>query len=99
MTYRKSPRLRMAQEEWRQFIASHERLFAKAGIESGQFCDHSSWEFFLFGASAEIAELSEDQYEALAQIVDDYFSAGYEYFTPVALLEETQARLDARYGS
>jgi hypothetical protein len=46
-----------------------------------------------------IAQLSEEQYSALLQLVESYFVHGYEYFSPLALRGEDQQWLDARFRS
>ncbi|MGH7586902.1 MAG: hypothetical protein ACREMH_11695 [Gemmatimonadales bacterium] len=46
-----------------------------------------------------IDSLTDDQYTALVELVESYFLAGYEYFTPTALKVGDQSRLAGRFGS
>lgn len=46
----------------------------------------------------EIGRLTEDQYATLVDVVESYFLAGYEYFTPMALKIEDRNRLASRFG-
>jgi hypothetical protein len=45
-----------------------------------------------------VKKLSEEQYCALVQLVESYFTIGYEYFTPIALRNEDQQNLYNRFG-
>ena len=45
-----------------------------------------------------VENLTAEQYARLVDLVESYFAAGYEYFTPGALKAEDQARLTARFG-
>jgi hypothetical protein len=46
----------------------------------------------------EIGTLPDSQYTAFVDLVESYFVAGYEYFTPTGLRPEDQRRLSTRFG-
>ena len=41
--------------------------------------------------------LTAEQYQALVQLATNYFAAGYEFYSPVALAPEDQEALSARF--
>ena len=49
-------------------------------------------------ARFEIGALTEEQYAVLVDLVESYFLAGYEYFTPLALKAEYRSRLASRFA-
>jgi hypothetical protein len=46
-----------------------------------------------------LGSLTEHQYRVFVDLVESYFLAGYEYFTPTALKLEDQSRLTRRFRS
>jgi hypothetical protein len=46
----------------------------------------------------EIGTLTDDQYSVFADLVESYFLAGYEFFTPAALKIVDRDRLDSRFA-
>ena len=49
----------------------------------------------MYGA---IDQLTQSQYESLVELVGNYFHAGYEFYTPLALKPDDQAALRARFA-
>ena len=45
-----------------------------------------------------VEQLTPTQYESLKELVGNYFHAGYEFYTPLALHSDDQAALRARFG-
>jgi hypothetical protein len=45
-----------------------------------------------------LRSLTGDQYALFVDLVESYFVAGYEYFTPMALKIEDQGHLESRFG-
>ena len=49
-------------------------------------------------SSFAIDSLSGERYRVFVALVESYFLAGYEYFTPAALEAEDRNRLTSRFG-
>ena len=107
MGFRRSKARIAAHGEWRSFIARNAGVIGVAGLPEAITGSLGRWDDFLLRGTADLGpdrgrysvdRLSETQYAALIQLVDSYFSAGNEYFTPQALRGEDRQWLEARHG-
>jgi hypothetical protein len=96
-----------AARDWAAFVAANQERFQAAGLPllATQSVDH--WDELLMhgrfdhqgdASHFHIAGLPDDQYALLVDLVESYFLAGYEYFTPTALKPGDRARLTHRFG-
>lgn len=108
MGFRRSKARIAAGRQWMSFVARNARVIRVAGLPEAVTGSIGCWDDFLLCGYADLGQgvgrysvdqLSETQYVALTKLVDSYFAAGYEYFTPRALRSEDQQGLNARYGS
>jgi hypothetical protein len=108
MGHRRSSEETRAKREWAGFVDANLKRLRAAGLPllASQSVDH--WDDLLlhghFDHHADpshfkIESLTDDQYTAFVDLVESYFLAGYEYFTPIALKIEDQGRLGSRFGS
>ncbi|MDH4043003.1 MAG: hypothetical protein OEY20_01600 [Gemmatimonadota bacterium] len=106
MSFRQSPEQTKAARAWAAFVAANDTRLQAAGLPTlaaasvehwddllrhGRFTDHPDSTQF------EITQLTDDQYAVFTDLVESYFLAGYEYFTPGALKREDQERLGTRF--
>ena len=107
MTYRRSSRGVAAARAWADFVSANATRFEQASLPAlaAKSVDH--WDDLLAHGRFEhhedptrftSASLTDDQYAALVGLVESYFLAGYEYFSPMALRVVDQQRLAARFG-
>lgn len=105
---RRSPDQQRAEREWNGFVdANRERLQAaglpRLATQSPSHWDdllmHGRFEHHADPSSFAIGRLTDQQYRVLVDLVESYFLAGYEYFTPNALKVEDRSRLASRFGS
>ena len=105
MGYRRSPDRVAAERDWRRFVERNDAVIAAAGLPPLATASVSEWDDFLThgylagdpgGFSVE--HLSPPEYASLVEFVANYFDAGYEFYTPIALRSEDQAALRARFG-
>jgi hypothetical protein len=103
--YRRSPDRIAASKDWQRFVHSHSSLVDAACLPPAATARIEDWDDFLtHGYLAEdpggfsVDQLGLDAYRALAELVGRYFEAGYEFYTPMALNENDQERLRARFG-
>lgn len=104
---RRSPDRSRAEQEWARFVDANHDRFAAAGLPRLASANIARWDDLLTHGSLRghedperftTASLSPEQYAVFADLVESYFVAGYEYFTPAALKIPDQRRLDARFG-
>jgi hypothetical protein len=102
--YRRSPDRITAARAWRNFIDYNARVISAAGLPRTATVTVASWDHFLVHghlagepAGFTVDELTDAQYSLLVEFVSNYFGAGYEFFTPLALRVEDQLRLRARF--
>ena len=108
MTYRRSPHKLAAARAWDRFVSANAQIIAASGIPNGYLAsvDHFD-DFLMHGCLAhhpddpdfQIESMSTDQYAMLVLLVESYFAAGYEWFTPAALRPTEQQRLGSRFGA
>jgi len=96
-----------AARAWAAFIDRNTSAVRAAGLPEAVTASVARWDDFLMHGRLEhhddptafaIDQLSESQYAALTLLVESYFVAGYEFFTPEALRIEDQRALRARFG-
>jgi len=105
MGYRRSPDRVAAERDWQRFVERNAAVIAAAGLPSLATAGVAEWDDFLMhgylasdpgGFCAD--QLSPAQYASLVELAANYFAAGYEFYTPIALHPEDQAALRARFG-
>src|SRR5262245_28851447 len=108
MSVRRSPDQERAEGEWARFVAANLKRIDAAGLPRLATHSVSHWDDLLLHghfkhhadpSSFAIGSLREDQYTAFVHLVESYFLAGYEYFTPTALKLEDRRRLASRFGA
>ena len=106
MDFRRSPDRMRAELEWAGFVAANLERFQAAGLpllatQSVEHWDdllrHGCFDHHEDPSHFRIGQLTADQYGVLVDLVESYFVGGYEYFTPLALRSEDQARLGSRF--
>lgn len=104
MGYRRAPRNREAERAWRQFVERNAHLVAAARLPAVAMESVASWDDFLMHAYVDDIgdvydshRLEPAEYDALFQLTENYFAAGYEFFTPMALWAEDQLALRRRF--
>ena len=105
MGYRRSPNRVAAEQHWRRFVERNASVIAAAGLPPLATSGVAEWDDFLMhgylagdpGGFA-VDHLSPTQYASLVELAANYFSSGYEFYTPIALRFEDQAALRTRYG-
>ena len=105
MGFRRSPGRIAAARDWQHFVKENARVLAAAGLPPAATVSIENWDDFLMHgvlASApgafSVDELTPLQYESLKELVGNYFHAGYEFYTPLALKPDDQAALRARFA-
>ena|SRR5688572_19212984 len=108
MGYRRSSAQTKAERAWAGFVDANLKRLEAAGLPllASRSVDH--WDRLLMQghfdhhedpSHFQIESLTDDQYSVFVDLVESYFLAGYEYFTPLALKIEDQDRLGSRFGS
>lgn len=107
MTHRRSPHVVAAACAWDRFVSVNAPIIAASGIPISYLAsvDHFD-DFLMHGCLAhhpsdtdfQIESMNTDQYAKLVLLVESYFAAGYEWFTPVVLRPAEQHRLGSRFG-
>ena len=106
MGYRRSPDQAAAERAWQHFVERNASIISAAGLPPLATASIAEWDDFLMhgylasdpGRFA-VDQLSGDQYASLVSIVANYFAAGYEFYTPMALSSDDQAALRARFDA
>ena len=108
MSLRRSPERERAEGDWTRFVAANVKRLQAAGLPPLAMRSVSHWDDLLVHghlkhhadpSSFAIGSLTEEQYTVFVDLVESYFLAGYEYFTPTALKLEDRRRLTSRFGS
>jgi hypothetical protein len=108
MGFRQSPDQTRAARDWAAFVAANGPRLQAAGLPPFATQTVTHWDDLLMHghfahhedpSRFSISSLSADQYTVLVDLVESYFLAGYEYFTPTALRVEDQDRLTSRFGA
>ncbi len=108
MTYRRFPNRVAAARAWDRFVSANAPIIAASGIPTAYLASIDHFEDFLIhGCLAnypddtefQIEHMSTDQYAKLFLLVEGYFAAGYEWFTPMALRSAEQLRLASRFAA
>jgi len=104
MGFRRSPGRIAAARDWEHFVSANARLLGATGLPPAVTASIENWDDFLMhGCLASdpggpsIEQLTPSQYESLKELVGNYFHAGYEFYTPLALEPDDQAALRARF--
>jgi hypothetical protein len=107
MTYLRSSSRAAAARAWADFASANAARFEQAGLPALAASSVAHWDDLLAHGRFEHhedptrftrASLTDDQYAVFVGLVESYFLAGYEYFTPRALKIGDQQRLAARFG-
>lgn len=107
MSSRRSPQRTKAAGEWAAFVAANRRRFEAAGLPVlatlsvahwDDLVTHGSFTYHDDPSGFTISSLIPEQYAAFVDLVESYFVAGYEYYSPGSLKSEDQARLASRFG-
>ena len=97
-----------AERGWAGFVAANleklqatglPRLATQSLAHWDDLLMHGHFKYHADPSHFAVGSLTEDQYAVLVDLVESYFLAGYEYFTPTALRLEDQGRLTSRFGS
>ena len=103
--FRLSPGRIAAARNWQRFVSANARLLGATGLPPAATASIENWDDFLmhgFLASdpgaCSIERLTPLQYQSLKELVGNYFHAGYEFYTPLALKPDDQASLRARFA-
>ncbi|MGH7460289.1 MAG: hypothetical protein ACREMA_04585 [Longimicrobiales bacterium] len=104
MGYHRSPDRINAAHAWRQFLERNAHVISAVGLPASVTATIDSWDEFLqhgFIRDDPIAftaeQLSEAQYSALVEFANNYFAAGYEFYSPIALRSADQMALRTRF--
>jgi hypothetical protein len=105
MGFRRSPDRAAAARDWKQFVESNAHVIVACGLPPAATARIDSWdELLTHGFLADdpgrfmVDQLTPDQYRSLVELISNYFSAGYEFYTPMALKPDDQALLRARFA-
>ena len=107
MSLRRSSEQSRAERGWAGFVAANLARVQAAGLpllatQSVEHWDdlllHGRFDHHADPSRFEIGRLTDNQYTVFVDLVESYFLAGYEYFTPAALTIEDQGRLGSRFG-
>ena len=105
MGLRRSPGRIAAARDWQHFVSANARVLGATGLPPAATTSIENWDDFLIhgflasdpGAFS-VEQLTPLQYESLKELVGNYFHAGYEFYTPLALKPDDQAALRARFA-
>jgi hypothetical protein len=105
MGFRRSPDRNAAAEAWQRFLANNAGLVAASGLPAAATETIQSWDDLLVHGHAaadpgrfSVGQLTPEQYRSLVELIHNYFSFGYEFYSPHALSAEDQEALRARFG-
>ena len=105
MGYRRSPDQVAAARNWRHFVERNAAVVAATGLPPLATASIAEWDDFLMHGyvsgdpgAFDVDQLSAAQYASLVEFAANYFAAGYEFYTPMALRVDDQAALRARFG-
>ena len=105
MGFRRSPDRIAAARDWQHFLTTNAPLLAATGLPAAATASIDNWDYFLAHGSLisdhgdfSVEQLTPMQYEALKELVGNYFHAGYEFYTPLVLKPDDQSALRARFG-
>ena len=96
MGFRRSPGRIAAAHNWQHFLSANARVLGATGLPPAVSTSIENWDDFLMHGS--IDQLTPLQYESLVELAGNYFHAGYEFYTPLALKPDDQAALRARFA-
>jgi hypothetical protein len=90
---------------WRRFVERNAAVVAATGLPPLATASVAEWDHFLIhgyvardpGGFA-VDQLSPAQYASPVELTANYFTAGYEFYTPIALRVDDQTALRARFG-
>ena len=105
MVFRRSPDRLAAARNWQRFVSANARVLAATGLPPAATSSIDHWDDLLMhgflasdpGAFS-IEHMTPSQYESFKELVGNYFHAGYEFYTPLALKPDDQAALRARFA-
>ena len=107
MRSRRSSAQTKAAREWAAFVAANRQRFAAAGLPAlatlsvahwDDLVTHGSFNYYDDPSRFTISGLIPEQYAAFVDLVESYFVAGYEYYTPESLKADDQKRLASRFS-
>ena len=107
MSYRRGAGQVDADRAWSRFVDEHRDLVAAAGLpalaveSSAHFDDllmHGHFDHHSDPTSFTTDSLADPQYRALVELVENYFAAGFGWYTPMALRPADLQRLQARFA-
>jgi hypothetical protein len=107
MSPRRSLERTRAEREWTRFVAANVKRLQASGLprlatQSVAHWDdllrHGHFKYHPDPTHFAIGSLTDDQYTVFVDLVESYFLAGYEYFTPTPLRLKDQSRLTSRFG-
>ena len=104
MGYRRPLRDREAERAWQRFAEHNARPVAAARLPAAAMESVASWDDFLMHGYVNDIDhvynssyLEPAEYAALVQLTQNYFAAGYPFYTPMALAFEDQQALRQRF--
>jgi len=107
MRSRRSTAQTNAAREWAAFVAANRQRFEAAGLPAlatlsvahwDDLVAHGSFNYYDDPGRFTISGLTPEQYAAFVDLVESYFVAGYEYYTPASLKGDDQKRLASRFS-
>jgi hypothetical protein len=107
MGYRRPPEKVKSARDWRAFVVPNQALIDAAGLPLivMELVDH--WEDLLENGFLDhhndptgfsVDQINERQYRALVQLVESYFVAGYDYYTPNVLRDVDKRLMNNKFG-
>jgi hypothetical protein len=106
MAYRRPPDQASAAKTWAAFLAANRGLIEGSGLPTSCTESREHFDDFLMHGHLDhhadptrfaVEALNEDQYGDLTLLVEAYFTAGYDWFTPLAVRLPDQQRLRSRF--
>lgn len=107
MSNRRSRNRLTAHQRWADFVDANRAVIAMAGLPApittsidhfDDFLAHGVLEHHPDQDRFQVDSLSPGQYDALISLVESYFVAGYEWFTPSALKAGDCEQLRQRFA-
>ena len=106
MGHRRSPGRVAAERAWQRFVEHNGSIITAAGLPPLPMTSVTAWDDFLMHGYVasdpgrfDVDHLTPAQYASLAELVSNYFAAGYEFYIPVALHVDDQAILRAGFDA
>ena len=106
MGFRRSPDPIAAGRAWRRFVERNAHVITRTGLPPIATASITNWDDFLMHGylagdpgGFDVGRLAPTEYSAVVELTTNYFTAGYGFFTPMALHVEDQAALRARFGA